>query len=83
MHPNGNATYCCGNGGGQGLMPEYRQAKIAAMRAKAECIRATGAKTIVVACHNCEDGIKDTCKHYDLDASVILFSEYLAEALQL
>ncbi|SDB37762.1 Cysteine-rich domain-containing protein [Desulfonatronum thiosulfatophilum] len=83
MHPHGNATYCCGNGGGQGLMPEYKQAKIAALKAKAESIRATGAKMIVVACHNCEDGIQETCKAYELDAKVELFSAYLAEAVDL
>lgn len=81
MHPNGNATYCCGNGGGQGLMPEYKEAKLAALKAKAECIRATGAGVVVVACHNCEDGIRETCKAYDLDAKVELFSAYLAEAV--
>ena len=24
MHPNGNHTYCCGSGGGHGLMSEYK-----------------------------------------------------------
>jgi Fe-S oxidoreductase len=83
MHPHGNTTYCCGNGGGQGLMPEYKQAKIAALKAKADCIRATGAKMVVVACHNCEDGIFETCRSYELDAKVELFSAYLAEAVDL
>lgn len=83
MHPNGNATYCCGNGGGQGLMPEYKKLKIAAMKAKAECIKATGASLVVVACHNCEDGIQETCKAYDVGAKIELFSAYLAEAIDL
>lgn len=83
MHPGGNATYCCGNGGGQGLMPEYKKQKIAAMKAKAECIRQTGADLVVVACHNCEDGIQETVKAYDLGAKVELFSAYLAEAVDL
>lgn len=83
MHPNGNATYCCGNGGGQGLMPEYKKQKIAAMKAKSECIVKTGAQLVVVACHNCEDGIHETCKNYNIPAKVELFSAYLAEAVDL
>lgn len=83
MHPHGNATYCCGNGGGQGLMPEYKQAKLAALKAKADSIRGTKAEVVVVACHNCEDGIQETCKTYDLEARVELFSAYLAEAVDL
>lgn len=83
MNPHGNATYCCGNGGGQALMPEYKQTKLAALRAKAECIRATGARMVVVGCHNCEDGILEAVKTYEVDAKVELLSAYLAEAVDL
>ncbi len=83
MHPNGNLTYCCGNGGGQGLMPEYKKQKLAALRAKAECIRATGAELVVVACHNCEDGITECVKTYEVAAQVELFSGFLAGCIDL
>lgn len=81
MRPNGNYTYCCGMGGGNALMPEYKPIRLATGKAKAESIAATGAKVVVVACHNCEDGIRDIVKHYGLDCRVELFSNYLAEAV--
>lgn len=83
MHPNGAHTYCCGSGGGHGLMAEYKQKRLATAKAKAEAIRATGAEITVVACHNCEDGIRDGIKTYEVPSEVHLFSNYLAEAVDL
>lgn len=83
MYPNGNHTYCCGMGGGNALMPEFKKVRLATARAKAESIRATGAKLVVVACHNCEDGIKDCVKEYDLDCKVELMCNYLSEAVDI
>lgn len=83
MAPNGNHTYCCGMGGGNQLMPEFKAKRLATGRAKAESIRATGAEVVVVACHNCEDGIADVVREYGLDCKVELLSNYLAEAVDL
>lgn len=83
MHPGGVHTYCCGSGGGHGLMPEYKHRRLATAKAKAEAIRATGAEVTVVACHNCEDGIRDGVKAHDVPTQVQLFSHYLAEAVDL
>lgn len=83
MRPNGVHTYCCGSGGGHGLMSEYKQKRLATARAKAEAIRATGAETTVVACHNCEDGVRDGVKTYEVPTQVHLFSGFLAEAVDL
>jgi Fe-S oxidoreductase len=83
MSPGGNYTYCCGMGGGNALMPEYKNKRLATGKAKAESIAATGARIVVVACHNCEDGIRDVIKHYGLDCRVELFSNYLAEAVRI
>lgn len=83
MAPNGNYTYCCGNGGGHALMPEYKKKRLATSKAKADCIRRTGAGIVVVACHNCEDGIRDAVKHFGLPCTIELFSNYLAEAVEL
>ncbi len=83
MHPNGVHTYCCGSGGGHGLMAEYKQKRLATAKAKAEAIRATGAEMTVVACHNCEDGIRDGVKTHEVPTQVHLFSNYLAEAVDL
>lgn len=83
MAPNGSYTYCCGNGGGHALMPEYKKRRLATARAKADCIRRTRAEIVVVACHNCEDGIRDGMRYYDLPCKVELFSNYLAEAVDI
>jgi Fe-S oxidoreductase len=81
MKPGGNHTYCCGMGGGNALMPEFKKVRLATGRAKAESIRATGAGKVVVACHNCEDGIRDIVKEYGLDCKVELLCNFLAEAV--
>jgi len=49
---------------------------------KAEQIRATGAKMVVVPCHNCFDQIKDLSKEYDLGVKVVHFKTILAPMIQ-
>lgn len=83
MHPNGVHTHCCGQGGGHALMPEFKQTRLATAKAKAEAIRATGAEVVAVACHNCEDGIRDGLKHWDVPAKVELLCNFVAPAVDL
>lgn len=42
-------------------------------KVKADQIKATGAKILVVPCHNCFDQIKDLNKEYNLDIKVVHF----------
>jgi hypothetical protein len=41
----------------------------------------TGAKTIIVPCHNCFDQIKDLNKEYNLGVKVVSFKEVITEAM--
>lgn len=83
MNPHGVHTYCCGVGGGHALMPEFKKTRLATSKAKAEVIRRTGAETVVVACHNCEDGIKDGMKEFGVQGEVSLMCNFVAPAVDL
>ena len=82
MEPNSEYNHCCGGGGG--FIPmgaEFKKRRMESGRVKAEQIRATGAKTIVVPCHNCFDQIRDLNKEYDLGVNVVSFKEVITEAM--
>jgi Fe-S oxidoreductase len=55
MTPNQEDNYCCGGGGGQLSMSEYRDRRVEAGRIKADQIRRTGARIVATPCHNCID----------------------------
>jgi Fe-S oxidoreductase len=79
---DGNYNFCCGGGGG--AMPmggPFRPHRIAAGKVKADQIKATGAKVVIVPCHNCFDQINDLNKKYDLGVKVIQFKEVFEELL--
>jgi Fe-S oxidoreductase len=80
----GNYNYCCGGGGG--AMPmggEMKKFRLAAGRVKAEQFRQTGAKLILVPCHNCIDQIRDLIKEYDLGMKAIHFKEAIVEHMEI
>jgi len=80
MKYQGNYNYCCGGGGG--AMPmggEMRKYRLAGGKIKADQIRETGAKLILVPCHNCIDQIRDLIKEYKIDAKAIHFKEAIVE----
>jgi Fe-S oxidoreductase len=82
MEPNSEYNHCCGGGGG--FIPmggEFKKRRLESGRVKAEQIRATGAKTIIVPCHNCFDQIRDLNKEYDLGVKVVSFKEVITEAM--
>jgi Fe-S oxidoreductase len=82
MEPNSEYNHCCGGGGG--FIPmgaEFKKRRMESGRIKAEQIRATGAKTIIVPCHNCFDQIKDLNKEYNLGVKVVSFKEVITEAM--
>jgi Fe-S oxidoreductase len=82
MQPNREHNHCCGGGGGFIPMgPPFKKRRIESGRVKAEQIRATGAKIIVVPCHNCFDQIKDLSKEYDLGVKVLSFKELITETM--
>jgi len=83
MSPNREYNHCCGGGGGYIPMgPPFKQRRMESGKIKAAQIRATGAKMVVVPCHNCFDQIKDLSKEYDLGVKVVHFKTILAPMIQ-
>ena len=60
---------------------EFRQRRIEAGKVKADQIKKTGAKVVIVPCHNCFDQINDLNKAYDLGVKVVQFKEVLDELM--
>jgi len=81
MYPNRAENFCCTGGGGAMSMSEYTPQRLKSGRAKAEQLKATGAKTVVTSCHNCVDGLTDLIKHYELDMKVTQLVNLVSSAL--
>ncbi|MFI5251155.1 MAG: (Fe-S)-binding protein [Bacteroidota bacterium] len=83
MNPNRENNYCCGGGGGQLAMGEYKARRIGAGKIKAEQIRKTGAKIVATPCHNCIDQLSELNQEYKLGVEVKTVAEIVADALVL
>lgn len=82
MQPNREHNHCCGGGAGFVPMgPPFKKRRMESGRVKAEQIRSTGAKIIIVPCHNCFDQIRDLSKEYGLDVKVTSFKELITETM--
>ncbi len=82
MTPNMEYNHCCGGGGGYMPMgPEYKKRRLASGKVKAEQIKATGAKVIIVPCHNCFDQITDLNKEYKLGLKIVSFKELIVHSM--
>jgi len=80
MSYQGNYNYCCCGGGGAIPMGgEMRKHRMAGGKVKAEQIKETEAKLVLVPCHNCIDQIRDLIKEYKIDAKAVHFKEVIAE----
>jgi dimethylglycine catabolism B len=81
MYPRGRDQFCCGGGGGA-LTTGYDEARIHYGRVKAEQIKATGAKIVVVPCHSCHSQLNNIKNHYGLeDLKVLYLWELVAKCL--
>ncbi len=60
---------------------EMRAHRLKAGRIKAEQYRATGAKIILVPCHNCIDQTRDLIKEYNLDMTAGHYKEFISELM--
>lgn len=84
MSPNAEYGHCCCGGGGFIPMgPDYKKRRMVAGKFKADQIRATGAKFVLVPCHNCTDQIGDLNKEYDLGIKIVSFKEVLCELMEI
>lgn len=81
MEPHGIENYCCGGGGGMLSMSEFAKDRIAAGKAKADQILATGAEIVATSCHNCLDQLDEIRRHYKLKAKIQNLSELVASAI--
>jgi Fe-S oxidoreductase len=61
--------------------PPFKRRRLASGKVKAEQIRATGAKLVIVPCHNCYDQVRDIGKEYDLGIEVKSFKELITEMM--
>jgi Fe-S oxidoreductase len=62
-------------------MSEYAPRRLKSASIKAEQLRATGAKVVVTACHNCVDALADLIRYYRLDMQVKLLVNLVSNAL--
>nr|HID58489.1 (Fe-S)-binding protein [Desulfobacterales bacterium] len=82
MEPNREHNHCCGGGGGYMPMgPRFKKRRLESGRIKAEQIRETGAKIVIVPCHNCFDQIRDLDKEYDLGVKVVHFKTLISQMM--
>ncbi len=81
MEPHGIENYCCGGGGGMLSMSEFAKERIAAGKAKADQISATGAEILATSCHNCLDQLDEIRRHYKLKVKIVNLSELVADAV--
>ena len=83
MTPNRENNYCCGGGGGQLSMGEFRDRRVASGKIKGDQIRKTGAKIVATPCHNCIDQLMELNKEYALEVEIKTVAEIVADALVL
>ncbi|MFZ1946870.1 MAG: (Fe-S)-binding protein [bacterium] len=83
MTPNRANNFCCGGGGGQLAMSEYRDRRVEVGQVKADQIRQTGARVVVTPCHNCIDQLIELNQVYDLKVKIKTVAEVVADALVL
>jgi len=81
MTPNRAENFCCGGGGGQLSMAQYRDRRIRSGSLKADQIRRTGAKIVAAPCHNCIDQLMELNKEYKLGVQIKTVAEVVADAL--
>ena len=83
MTPNRQDNFCCGGGGGQLSMSEYRDRRVDAGKIKADQIRRTGARVVATPCHNCIDQLIELNQVYDLNVQIKTVAEIVADAVVL
>jgi len=81
MTPNRENNYCCGGGGGQLSMGEFKERRIESGKIKAEQIRNTGAKIVATPCHNCIDQLMELNQEFRLGVEIKTIAELVADAI--
>ncbi len=82
MTPNGRSNICCGGGSGTVSIDEIRPYRTTVGgRAKAEQIRATGAKYCVAPCANCKKQLRELVEDNNIDCQIVGLHDLLYKAI--
>jgi len=81
MYPNKEHNFCCNAGGGLAVLAQWMSHKAKGNRVKAEQILRTGAKIVIAPCHNCNVGLKDIIKYWNLPVKLMFFDELLEKTM--
>jgi len=82
MTPGGRENICCGGGGGTVSIDEIRPYRmLVGGRAKAEQIRATGARYCVAPCANCKKQLRELAEEYGLECEIVGLHDLLYKAI--
>jgi Fe-S oxidoreductase len=79
----GEHNICCTAGGGIiNCGPPFKNVRVEGSKAKADELRATGAKTIVAPCHNCHGGLEDTVHSYELGMDIKFLGDIIYQCME-
>ncbi len=82
MTPNRRDNICCGGGGGTVSIDEIKPYRmLVGGRAKAEQIRATGAKYCVAPCANCKKQLRELMEEHGVDCQIVGLHDLLYKAI--
>jgi Fe-S oxidoreductase len=82
MTPNRRDAICCGGGGGTVSIDEIQPYRmLVAGRAKADQIRATGAKYCVAPCANCKKQLKELVAAHGIDCQIVGLHDLLYKGI--
>lgn len=81
MYPNKEHNFCCNAGGGLAVLAQWISHKAKGNRVKAEQILKTGAKIVIAPCHNCNVGLKDVIKYWNLPVKLMFFDELISNTM--
>jgi Fe-S oxidoreductase len=82
MTPNRRDNICCGGGGGTVSIDEIRPYRmLVGGRAKAEQIRATGARYCVAPCANCKKQLRELVEEHGIDCQIVGLHDLLYKAV--
>lgn len=83
MYPNREHNFCCSAGGGViNCGPPFKKVRVEGNLAKANQLKATGAKICIAPCHNCHGGLEDIIHHYDLGIELKFLGDLIYELME-